>query len=199
MTAEPDKQLVERCLRGDADAWHAFIQRFSPLVYYAVQRVIHTADADELADLHNEIFLSLMEHGGRKLRQYEGKNGCSVSTWIRVIAVRASIDHLKKQKRTIPLSDDQTLQTAVAALAAEPAAPARLTDDEERRILKELIDELPAPDRLFLRLFYYDEVPAERIAMLLRTTTNAVYSRGNYIREKLRDALHKKLCKDDRR
>lgn len=194
MTVDPDKQLLERCLYGDAEAWERFIRRFSPLVYYAIQKVLHGTETncDEIADLHNDIFLSLMENGGRKLRQYEGKNGCSVSTWIRVIAIRASIDHLKKKKRTTPLPEDE----AGSILISAPQGTEPLVADEEKRILKQLIDELPANDQLFLRLLYYEEVPPAQIAKLFRTTPNAVYSRGNYLREKLKDALRKKICKD---
>ncbi len=194
MTDDPDKQLLERCLQGDAAAWDRFIRRFSPLVYYAIQKVVHAAEteADEIADLHNDIFLSLMENAGRKLRQYEGKNGCSVSTWIRVIAIRASIDHLKKKKRTAPLHEAEV----ESALIQAPQATDHLVEDEEKRILKQLIDELPPGDQLFLRLLYYEEVSCAEIARLFRTTPNAVYSRGNYLREKLKEALRKKICKD---
>ena len=194
MTVDPDKQLLERCLHGDAAAWERFVQRFSPLVYYAIQKVLHgtETESDEIADLHNDIFLSLMENRGRKLRQYEGKNGCSVSTWIRVIAIRTAIDHLKKKKRTAPLPDDE----AGSALSSTLQSPEHLVADEEKRILKQLIDELPANDQLFLRLLYYEEVPPAAIAKLFRTTPNAVYSRGNYLREKLKQSLRKKVCKD---
>lgn len=195
MTVDPDKQLLERCLCGDAEAWERFIRRFSPLVYYAIQKVVHGTDTscDEIADLHNDIFLSLMENGGRKLRHYEGKNGCSVGTWIRVIAIRASIDYLKKKKPITPLSERELS----AAFIWDPKSTEHLVADEEKRILKQLIDELPANDQLFLRLLYYEEIPPAEIAKLFRTTPNAVYSRGNYLREKLKEGLRKKMCKDE--
>ncbi|MCX8043942.1 MAG: sigma-70 family RNA polymerase sigma factor [Desulfobacterota bacterium] len=197
MAIDPDKQLLDQCLNGDPHAWETFIKRFSPLVYYAIQTVVHPTGAmpDELIDLHNEIFLSLMENGGRKLRQYEGKNGCSLSTWIRVIAVRASIDYLKRQKTLVSLSGEDAGRRADVTLTLNLSVDEQLVEDEEKRILKELIDDLPPGDRLFLRLLYYEEVPPADIAHLFHTTPNAVYSRGNYLREKLKEALRKKMCK----
>jgi len=197
MTIDPDKQLIDRCLRGEGQAWDTFIRRFSPLVYYAIQKVLRGAGETELADLHNDIFLSLMEHGGRKLRQYEGKNGCSVSTWIRVIAIRAAIDYLKKRKDVVSLADEHDAGAAETVLTAFSEPLEHLTADEQRSILRELLEELPTRDRLFLRLLYYEEIPPADVARLLRTTPNAVYSRGNYLREKLKEALRKKMCKDE--
>jgi len=202
MPLDPDKQLLEQCLQGVAGAWQAFIKQFSPLVYYAIQKVLHgkvpAATRDELNDLHNDIFLALIENNGRKLRQYEGKNGCSVSTWIRVIAVRATIDHLKKRKNLLSLSDEDTQRLVSRQSAAGQPAGEQLEQDEEKKILKELIDGLPPQDRLFIRLFYYDEVAPEKIAKIFKSTTNAVYSRGNYIREKLKESLQKKTSKKNR-
>jgi len=197
MTTDPDKQLIDRCLRGEGQAWETFIRKFSPLVYYAIQKVLRGAGEAELADLHNDIFLSLMEHGGRKLSQYEGKNGCSISTWIRVIAIRAAIDYLKKRKDVVSLADEHDAGAAETVLTAVSEPLEHLTADEQRRILKELLEELPSRDRLFLRLLYYEEIPPADIARLLRITPNAVYSRGNYLREKLKEALRKKMCKDE--
>jgi RNA polymerase sigma factor (sigma-70 family) len=202
MPLDPDKQLLEQCLQGAAGAWQAFIQKFSPLVYYAIQKVLRgtcpAAPREDLTDLHNDIFLALIENNGRKLRQYEGKNGCSVSTWIRVIAVRATIDHLKKRKELLSLSDEATQRLVGRQCAAGPPPGALLEQDEEKKRLHELIDSLAPRDQLFIRLFYYDEVAPEKIAKIFKTTTNAIYSRGNYIREKLKESLQKKASKKKR-
>ena len=202
ITTEPltdDLHLIETCIQGKAGAWHSFIKRYSPLVYYVIRKVLYARSAavsrEELADLHNDIFASIMDRQGRKLRQYEGKNGCSVSTWIRVIAVRAAIDHLKKRCDMASLSDTETRSEAECAAVAVDTPLSLLEDQEQRQLLRELIDELPPKDQLFIRLFYFEGLPPAQIARTLRSNTNAIYSRGNYLREKLKESLKNKLSK----
>ncbi|MEI6126891.1 MAG: sigma-70 family RNA polymerase sigma factor [Pseudomonadota bacterium] len=196
---DPEKLLIDQCLQKNPEAWHTFIKKYSPLVYYSAQKVLRSKCPDieqnELGDLHNDIFLSLMDKNGRKLRQYEGKNGCSVATWIRVIAVRATLDFLKKRRPNLSLSDEASEREAEKKAVA-PASPLQMLEEEEKyRLLKKHIDRLPPRDQLFIRLFYFEGVSSNEIAKIFKTSPNAVYSRGNYLREKLKDALQKKTSK----
>ncbi len=197
--ADTEKALLARCLGGENEAWRDFISQYSPLVYYIIQKVLYSKTASvargEIDDLHNDIFVSLMERDGRKLRQYKGKNGCSVSTWIRVISVRATIDYLRKKRDVLSLSDEDSRRMVEKNNHTADTPLQHLEDQEERRLLADIIEELPPKDKLFIRLFYYEGVAPSEIAVILKTTTNAVYSRGNYLREKIKGALRKKISK----
>ncbi|MCX5894596.1 MAG: sigma-70 family RNA polymerase sigma factor [Proteobacteria bacterium] len=195
MDIEQEKKLINQCIQGSREAWRVFINQYSPLVYYMIQKMLRSRHADagrgEIDDLHNEIFLSIMDNQGKKLRQYEGKNGCTVSSWVRMIAVRATIDHLRKNRDTASLSDETTTRE-VERVTAPSLTPQKLLEDEEKKqILHDLIASLPPQDQLFLKLLYYQEVPPQDIAKLFNSSTNAVYSRGNYLREKLKEGLKK--------
>jgi len=199
---EQEKRLINQCIQGSSEAWRHFVERYSSLVYYIIQRVKRSRAADmsneEIGDLHNDVFLSMMEKNGRKLRQYEGKNGCSVSTWIRIITVRATIDYLRKKKiagaYTYAVSDP-----GQDCGACQERGPEELLEHkEERFILNEIISQLAPRDQLFLRLLYYDGIAPRDIAAIFNSTTNAVYSRGNYLRNKMKIALKKKLSKKEK-
>ncbi len=44
MMTEPltdNLRLIETCIQGKAGAWRTFITRFSPLVYYAIRKVLY--------------------------------------------------------------------------------------------------------------------------------------------------------------
>ncbi|MCX5904998.1 MAG: hypothetical protein NTV89_16355, partial [Proteobacteria bacterium] len=92
--APQEKALIALCIQGNKDAWRDFICRYSSLVYYIIKKVLYGSHCDaareEIDDLHNDIFLSIIDNNGKKLRQYEGKNGCTVSSWVRMIAVRST-------------------------------------------------------------------------------------------------------------
>ena len=94
-----DRELLSKCVSGDRTASEMLVRRFSDLVYRAVQYTLmakHVSfNRHDLEDLHNTVFLRLFEQGCKKLRQYQGKNGCSLASWIRMIAVRTVLDHLR--------------------------------------------------------------------------------------------------------
>ncbi|MFC1799194.1 RNA polymerase sigma factor, partial [Thermodesulfobacteriota bacterium] len=100
--ASPDDREILGCLlSGDRAAAELFVQRFSNLIYHSIQHVFkirHLAyDPAVLEDLHNTVFLLLFENDCRKLRQYQGRNGCSLATWIRLIAVRSMLNYFRKK------------------------------------------------------------------------------------------------------
>ncbi len=191
-----EKELINKCLQGSSESWQLFIKQYSSLVYYVIQKVIRSKDfsasPEDIDDLHNDIFLSIMDKNGHKLRLYEGKNGCSFSTWIRVIAVRAAIDYMRRKKESVSFSDDRAEMETGQKEAFSNVFLKVLEDDEQKSALKNLIKSLAPRDQLFMRLFYYDEVPPRDIARVFNYTTSAVYSRGNFLRKKLKKALEKK-------
>jgi DNA-directed RNA polymerase specialized sigma24 family protein len=100
-SCEEDRELVSQCLAGHRKAAEMLVRRFSDLVYRSVQYALIARhlpfSRHDLEDLHSTIFLRLFEHGCRKLRQYEGRNGCSLASWVRIVAVRAVLDHLREK------------------------------------------------------------------------------------------------------
>jgi len=197
-----EKDLIEKCLQGDSESWPVFIKQYSSLVYYVIQKVMRSkgvsVSPEDIDDLHNDIFLSIMDKNGHKLRQYEGKNGCSVSTWIRIIAVRAAIDQMRRRKESVSFSEERAERKIVNQKVSENSPLKALENEEQRAVLKEMISTFAPRDQLFMRLFYYDEVPPKEIARVFNSTTSAVYSRGNFLRKKLKKELLKKISKKNR-
>ena len=192
---QQERALIAGCIQGNKDAWQDFICHYSSLVYYIVRKILYSRHCDmageEIEDLHNDIFLSIIDNNGKKLRQYEGKNGCTVSSWVRVIAVRSTIDYLRRKRATWSLSEDETTR-AVEQQSGSSGSPLKnLEDGERKQLLEEAIADLPEKDQLFLKLFYYKETPPQEIAAILHSSTSAVYSRASYLREKLRGAFKK--------
>ena len=140
---EEDCELLLRCFSGDRKAAEILVRKFSSLVYQSVQYTImakHISfDRSLLEDLHNTVFLQLFESKCKKLRQYKGKNGCSLASWIRLIAVRTALNHLRKkgfdalyqQKNKISLDDIPELQSS--GMGAE----AVMEKADQERLLQE--------------------------------------------------------------
>jgi RNA polymerase sigma factor (sigma-70 family) len=99
---EKEKSLIASCLKGEKTSWDAFVLQYSALVYHTIRKTLtlhHNESRDEVvADLYQEFFVSLLQDGCRKLRQFRGDHGCSLASWLRVVASRLTIDFLRRKE-----------------------------------------------------------------------------------------------------
>jgi RNA polymerase sigma factor (sigma-70 family) len=120
--------LVRRCLRGDADAIQALVERFQPEVYGLCCRLLsHRHDAEDVAQ---EVFLRIF----RSLRRWDSTRplkpwimGITVNrcrTWLSQRSRRPELVDYLQDTAPSPVNDDAAellteIQTAVAALREE--------------------------------------------------------------------------------
>ncbi|MGB8426341.1 MAG: RNA polymerase sigma factor [Desulfobacterales bacterium] len=190
-----DQELLAGCFKGESRAQEAFVLRFSNLVYMTVQQVFKARQASfniqDVEDLHNSIFVRLLERSCRRLRQYQGKNGCSLPSWIRMISVRTVIDDLRRSgdalSRPSRLRDIENLET----LAENGTAAWQLLDRAEKRhqLEKALVMLLPR-DRLFVRLHCLNGLGIKEVAGILRVSENNAYSIKHRAIQRLRAILN---------
>ena len=195
-TARQDKRLLSQCLTGDRDAWEKFVTRFSGLVYYSVRNALSTRgdsfDREDLEDLHNTVFLRLFENNCRKLRQYQGKNGCSPASWLRVVTVRMVLNHVR----------DRAVHKALRQNGPEPfenlsdqdreaLGPLALMEQAERQqALQKAMNLLSARDRLFMKLYYDDGLVLEEVAATLSISIQNAYTVKHRTIQRLRSHLN---------
>ncbi len=199
-----EKELLNTCVQGNKEAWDAFVEKYTNLIYHTINKTLKTYYADHLYqninDIHNNVFLSLMKNDYRKLRQYEGRNGCTVSSWLMIVTINLTLNSIKKTKATyIPIEDNTTDNMDVIEKVSNPQQQPdeELSERENKEVLKELINDLNANDMLFLKLYYEEELPPEEIAEILNLTVSTVYSKKNRIREKLKKIAKKKNLLQD--
>ena len=193
-----EKELLNACIQGSKEAWDAFVEKYTNLTYHTINKTFKTNTSDffyqDITDIHNNVFLSLMENDYRKLKQYEGKNGCTVSSWLLVVTRNLALNYIKKLKTYIPLEDDTSDSANVIETVPDPQQQPdeELSKNESWEMLKELIKDLNSKDVLFLKLCYEEELPPEEIAEMLSITVNNVYTRKKRIRENLIKIAKKK-------
>ena len=198
-----EKELLNTCIQGNKEAWDAFVERYTNLIYHTINKTLKTYHADslyqDLDDIHNNVFLSLMENDYRKLRQYEGRNGCTVSSWLMVVTTNFTLNIIKRQKSYIPIDDatGDSMSVIEKISNPQPQPEEELADVEYGKILQELIKGLNTNDMLFLKLYYEKELPPEEIAEMLNLTVSTVYSKKNRVREKLKKIAKKKNILQD--
>ena len=180
-----DDQLIKQCVSGDKKGWNIFIKKYSRLVYHTIYKTFRVnntfADPDDVNDLFQEVFASLFADSFRKIRMFDPSKGCSsLASWLRMITVRMTIDHLRKSK---PL-------TSIDDLPTEPSQAGdqeEIINEESLRSLRNLIEKLPAKDKLLVELFFMRELSPAEVAQILNMSVGAFYTRKNRIIEKLKN------------
>lgn len=192
-----EKELLEACIQGCKESWDTFVRKYTNLIHHTIKKVLSTYKVDshyqDTHDIHNNLILSLIEDNYKKLRQYEGRNACTVSSWLVVVTSNFVLNFIKKQKQHIlNNTTDNVYEIEVFSGSQEQQPDEGLLEKEREELFEELIYGLNANDMLFLELYYRKELPPESIAEILRITVNAVYSKKTRIREKLIKIAKKK-------
>lgn len=182
---QADLELVRACVGGNRQAWERLVREHHDVVRYAVLRTLlrYAGHADDalVEDLTSRLFLALMLDDARRLRQFSGR--ARLKTWLRVAAVNATRDQLRRRR---PTDDIHELQDGPGAIADDGPHPEAAT--ARRQLiegLRAMWDELPDDDRAFVEMFFVDELSFAEIAERTGATHGALYARKNRIRHKL--------------
>ena len=190
-----DQHLISKCISGNRGAWGTLVRRFSNLVYQTVRTTLLAKQApfrrQDLEDLHNTVFLGLFEQACLRLKQYEGRNGCTPASWIRIVTVRTVLNHLRKkgvdgpywEKRRIPVEE-------LSWLKGEDQGPLALMESaEQEKLVHEGMESLTPRDRLFMKLHIDQGLPVEEVAEALRISVQNAHVVKHRAVEKLKSFL----------
>jgi RNA polymerase sigma-70 factor (ECF subfamily) len=167
-----DRELVRRCVAGDALAWRTLYDDHFPAVERLVVALgIGGAEGD---DVCQEIFLLIY----RDLRQFRGE--AKLSTWIHRLASREAIRFARKRRL-------REKMTALFARERRETAPPAWTETAaaRRRYLEELLAYLTPERRLALVLYEAHGVPVEEIARIAGCAENTIWTRLHRARVQL--------------
>ena len=194
-----DLEFIQKCAKGDKQSWDQFIDKYSRLIYSSIYHVLKLKNprcfSQETAeDICQETFLVLSQDDFRKLKSFQGKNGCSFATWLRQVVVNFTIDYLRKEKVAFSLDQEdegeRTLKDVIPADAAD--ALEQLIQREGFSNLKECIDGLDTSDKLLLELYLNYNLSPEELKKALRISRAAVDMRKSRIMQRLRDCFKQK-------
>ena len=202
-----EKELLNACIQGSKEAWDAFVEKYTKLIYHTIYRTLEYHNVDHLSqdssDIHNSVFSSLLDDDFKKLKQYKGKNGCTVPSWLRKVTSNFTLNYIKKQKKYKPIEDDTTDNVDVIERVSDPQQQPgeellkKEFEEMRKKLVKVLVKDLNANDKLFLELSYEEKLPPEEIAEILGVAVNNVYSKKNRIIEKLKKTAKKKNLLQD--
>ena len=172
--------LVRAAQSGDRQARERLVRSVQEQVYFHCLRIV--GDPDDAMDAAQDILIAMIGGLG-SLREPEAFPG-----WLDRITVRISCRYLKQRQRELKRTIDlQSYQAGAEDCDDVQQEPEKLLDTEEnRRMVVELVDALPPPQRLCALLYYYDEMSVKDIAAILHIPVNTVKSRLHYARQAVR-------------
>lgn len=191
-----DLEFVQKCVQGDRQSWKEFVDKYSRLIYnyiHSVSRIKGSPLTQEnINDIFQEIFLSLVANNFRKLKSFKAKNGCSLASWLRQVSINAAIDCMRKIKPAIiSLDEENDSDTGIKDTLADraPLVTSQLLQEEKLVHLKDCVEKLDTRDKYFLELYINKGVSLEELRQILKVSRGSVDMRKSRIIDKLRDCF----------
>jgi RNA polymerase sigma-70 factor (ECF subfamily) len=181
-----DRELVNRVIEGDYDAFEILVERHQGRVYRHLRKMVKDYGIAE--DLLQETFLSAY----KGLNSFSGNS--SFATWLFRIATNTALMFLRKHRPEIAQYDDDLKTPAHSGHTPGSAEFANtpldlLLSDEGRRKIEQAIDELPLMYRTVLMLRDIEGFSVREVSKITDSSEAAIKSRLHRARHSVREAL----------
>src|SRR5437763_11676460 len=174
----PGTDLIRAMAAGDHDAFARFYDRYAPLVFPFVLRIVR--DRTDAADVLQDIFWEAW----RGAAAYDPARG-TPEAWIVMRARTRAIDRVRAVRRRS--------ETFVAPLdaASPPEAPGGDAAERagDRALVAEALARLPAPQREVIELAYYAGLTQTEIVERLEQPLGTVKTRIRLALARLRELV----------
>jgi RNA polymerase sigma-70 factor (ECF subfamily) len=201
-----DLCLIIACERGDENAWSDLVARFTATVRSAARSASTTEDAAE--DLAQSIWAELYGLRTRKdgmpaskLAYYSGRG--SLAGWLRAVVAQLAVDMFRKQSRLVQTEEDTDLERLARVAEGQPIVAGISTPEESvsnrfaqtdmQDALNHAVQELPAEDRLLVKLYYFDNLRLREAGAVLGVHEATASRRLTRIQTDLRKRVTKIL------
>jgi RNA polymerase sigma-70 factor (ECF subfamily) len=159
-----DCTLVDRCRRGDQDAFEELAKRYSPRIFRIINRFFR--DPAIVEDIAQEVFRKVC----RSLHTYAGKS--PFENWASAIILNTCYQQLDERRRreNIFLAEPEIAERlALDAFCLTPGNE-NSADPEQKALLRDLVEkivrQLLPKERMILTLMEVEGLTAEGIARL---------------------------------
>jgi RNA polymerase sigma-70 factor, ECF subfamily len=179
----PDDELMRLVAAADSDALTLLFKRYAGAVYSVAYRMLN--DRESAEELLNEAFVRVW----RQAPSFDSRRG-KFSTWLMSVTRNLAIDELRSRRarpqRSDPLTpDDPDLDPADERVDVE----GDVWQAERRRLIRQALRELPAPQRQALELAYFEGLTQSEISTRLGDPLGTTKTRIRLGLQKLRDML----------
>lgn len=175
-----DELLAQKAVQGDLSAFEELVNRYKNPVFSIVYRITHQYQESE--DITQEVFLSVYQ----KLYQFDQAK--KFRPWIQRIAVNASITSLRRKKKIVKLSFDESLGKDLDYYLLSHV-PDPQSEFEKKELMEEIraaLQQINDGYRVLLLLRYQMDLNNQEIADILGISRENVEVRLHRARKALR-------------
>lgn len=158
--------IIERCRRGDRDAFRLLYEAYKDKVYSMALYFFH-GDAATAADVTQHVFLKLMGNIG----QFRGDSG--FSTWLYRFVANACVDRTRIAGARARTADPAVLEELPVAGSQEDD----LVNAEVARSVRDAVAALTPTVRMAVVLRYFEDLSYAEMADILKCSIGTVASR----------------------
>ncbi len=187
------EEIIKEAQSGNSEAFTKIYNETIKTAYYVAKHILIEVDSDVVEDVLQDAYVAVYKHlGDYKAGNFQG--------WVDTIVANRAKNYLRKKNPTL-FSDMETEENPVVEFEDEKIEfrPDENVDyTETKRLVMEIVDSLPADQRLSTILFYFEQRSVKEIAEICECSENTVKSRLNYARKKIKEdvlALEKKGTK----
>ena len=176
-------KVIAAAQAGDPEAQSRLIEEVQKPVYYQCLKILkNESDAQDAAQ---ETLIALLTKLDT-LKEPEAFWG-----WMNRTAVYQCKMMLRKTKELQIPEDEEgnSLLDSFENLDEQIVPDKALDNGETQRMILELIDALPTPQRMCVIMYYYDEMKTREISEVLEVSESTVKSRLNYARKSIAEGV----------
>ena len=177
-------ETIRAAQRGDDEAFERLYLEYAKRVYYLALKI--TKNREDAEDITQDVFISVVQKIG-DLKEPE-----AFGAWLNRITVNKCTSTFKN-KLNVADADVSDFDETLFMEESDPLLiPEKSLDNAETaRMIVEIIDALPDPQRLCVYYYYYEQMTIAQIAEILETNENTVKKRLYLARDKIRRELER--------
>lgn len=184
-----DREIVERVVKGDVDAFGVLVDRYQDRIYSAVHNYV--SNPEDALDITQDSLVKAYA----KLRSFDASS--AFYTWLYRIAVNTAIDFLRRRKSrpADSLDDERFTEIGFEPVSKDPGIdPEKVAvAHEQAATLRTAIGRLSHKLRGVLVLHDVEGLSQEEVADVLKIPVGTVKSRVSRARAELRELLGRQL------
>ena len=186
LQANRAEELAAQYQAGNRQAMEELLQEIQNQVYYHCIKILR--DENDAQDAAQDVLMAVLQGLGSL------KEPSAFHSWLNRIIARTCMKTYAREHREIAMGEDA--ETLFFEDLDDQQIPEKVIDTEEtRRMIRELVDELPPVQRLCVLMYYYDEMPVKDIAEAMDTPESTVKSRLSYARKAIKAGVDRWIAR----
>lgn len=178
--------LIGKCREGDRSAQEKLVVETQNKVYYHCKRFLK--NDEDAQDATQDVLITMLTSLD-KLREPAAFWG-----WLNGITANRCKHLLTQGTKEWQIPEDEEGNSMLDSMETldDQTVPDKVIDNAEtQRLILDIIDALPAEQRMTVTFFYYDEMSVKAIAQAMEVSEGTVKSRLNYARKSIKDGVEK--------